>query len=144
MLTASVVNNFPISWFLGAATSSFVQTFKGEKMDYDRHLLNGIASVTEYDAIHALITHLVPCFDPSSNLVVACPPNKIDAIHDFFVKRGWTNLKKVPEENLFSAFTESEATEQATALPDKVAGHSMFLPGAFAAQFRCACPKCDR
>jgi hypothetical protein len=29
-------------------------------------------------------------------------------------------------------------------LPEKVAGMSMFLPGAFAAQFRCSCPKCDR
>ncbi|KAL7480138.1 hypothetical protein ACHAW6_005844 [Cyclotella cf. meneghiniana] len=127
---------------LSAATSSFVRTFKGEKMDYDRYLLSGIAAVTENDVIHALITYIVPCFDPSSNLIIACPPNKLDAIHEYFVGRGWTKLKKVPEENLFEAFVAEESKN--TALPEKVAGMSMFLPGAFAAQFRCSCPKCDR
>lgn len=126
----------------GAATSSFVRTFKGEKMDYDRYLLSGIAAVTENDVIHALITYIVPCFDPSSNLIIACPPNKLDAIHEYFVGRGWAKLKKVPEENLFEAFVAEESKN--TALPEKVAGMSMFLPGAFAAQFRCSCPKCDR
>jgi hypothetical protein len=114
-------------------------------MDYDRHLLSGIASVTADDVIHALITYLVPCFDPSSNLVVACPPNKLDAIHDFFVSRGWTYLKKVPEEKLFDAFVESDSEKkEKPVLPEKVAGMSMFLPGAFAAQFRCSCPRCDK
>jgi hypothetical protein len=113
-------------------------------MDYDRHMLAGIASVTETDVIHALITYLVPCFDPSSNLVIACPPNKLDAIHEYFVKKGWANLKKVPEESLFDAFTDSDTNKPAATLPEKVAGMSMFLPGAFAAQFRCSCPKCDR
>lgn len=111
-------------------------------MDYDRYLLSGIAAVTENDVIHALITYIVPCFDPSSNLIIACPPNKLDAIHEYFVGRGWTKLKKVPEENLFEAFVAEESKN--TALPEKVAGMSMFLPGAFAAQFRCSCPKCDR
>ncbi|KAL3776496.1 hypothetical protein HJC23_013239 [Cyclotella cryptica] len=130
---------------LSAATSSFVRTFKGEKMDYDRYLLSGIAAVTEDDVTHALITYLVPCFDPLSNLIIACPPNKLDAIHEYFVGRGWTKLKKVPEENLFEAFAGSVAEESKnTALPEKVAGMSMFLPGAFASQFRCTCPKCGR
>jgi hypothetical protein len=113
-------------------------------MDYDRHLLSGIASVTENDVIHALITYLVPCFDPSSNLVISCPPNKLDSIHEYFVNKGWVNLKKVSEENLFKAFAESDSDETKYVLPEKVAGMSMFLPGAFAAQFRCSCPRCDR
>lgn len=135
---------------LSAATSSFVRTFKGEKMDYDRHLLSRILEVSPNDVMHALITHLVPIFDPSSKLAIACPTNKLDAVYEYFTKRGWTNLKKVPEEKLFSAFVgntdEGEDTERESmsCLPEKVPGMSMFLPGAFAAQFRCACPKCDR
>lgn len=113
-------------------------------MDYDRHLLSGIAAVTENDVLHALIVYLVPFFDPSSKLVITCPPNKLDHIHEYFVKRGWTNLKQVPEENLFEAFANSDATckPAEAVLPEKVAGMSMFLPGAFAAQFKCACPRC--
>lgn len=114
-------------------------------MDYDQYLLSGISEVTENDVMHALVTYLVPIFDPSSKLVIACPTNKLDHIHNYFTKRGWTSLKKVPEEKLFSAFLdEDNAEEPETCLPEKVPGMSMFLPGAFAAQFRCACPKCDR
>ena len=111
--------------------------------NYDQYLLSGIASVTETDVIHALITYLVPCFDPSSNLVIACPPNKLDSIYDYFVSKGWSNLKKVPEEKLFDAFADLDS-DNVPALPDKVAGMSMLLPGAFAAQFRCSCPRCER
>lgn len=130
---------------LSAALSSFVRTFKGEKMDYDQYLLSRISEVTPDNVMHALVTHLVPIFDPSSKLAITCPTNKLDDVHDYFTKRGWTNLKKVPEEKLFTAFVGDEDAEKpAAALPDKVPGMSMFLPGAFAAQFRCACPKCDR
>jgi len=127
---------------LGAATSSFVRTFKGEKMDYDKHLLSRISNVTSDDAMHALVTHLVPIFDPQSILAVTCPAGKLDAVHEYFMKRGWTNLRKVPEECLFSSFIVEPQPE--TKLPDKIPGMSMFLPGAFASQFRCSCPKCDR
>mmetsp|Transcript_12678 Transcript_12678/g.26729 ORF Transcript_12678/g.26729 Transcript_12678/m.26729 type:complete len:1186 (+) Transcript_12678:92-3649(+) len=127
---------------LSAATSSFVRTFKGEKMDYDKHLLSRISNVTSDDAMHALVTHLVPIFDPQSILAVTCPAGKLDAVHEYFMKRGWTNLRKVPEECLFSSFIVEPQPE--TKLPDKIPGMSMFLPGAFASQFRCSCPKCDR
>ena len=113
-------------------------------MDYDRYLLGRISEVTSDDVMHALITHLVPIFDPSSKLAIACPTNKLDQVHEYFTKRGWANLKKVPEENLFTAFVDEESTTKSAPLPEKVPGMSMFLPGAFAAQFRCACPKCDR
>jgi len=124
--------------------SSFVRTFKGERMNYDQYLLSKISEVTADDVLHALITHLVPIFDPSSKLVVVCPSNKLDDVHSYFTKRGWTSLKKVPEENLFTAFSSDDGTKKpAVELPDKVAGMSMFLPGAFAAQFKCQCPRCD-
>ncbi len=133
---------------LGAATSSFVRTFKGEKMNYDRHILSQIADVTANDAMHAPVTHLVPIFDPSSTLAITCPTSKLDAVHEYFSKRGWTNLKKVPEEKLFSTFADEadavEGNEDVVSLPEKVPGMSMFLPGPFAAQFKCACPKCNR
>lgn len=89
---------------LSAATSSFVRTFKGEKMDYDKYLLACVAKVTSSDIMAAVVTHLVPIFDPRSKLVVACPTSKLDAIHDYFTTKGWSNLKKVPEEDLFTAF----------------------------------------
>jgi len=93
---------------LSAATSSFVRTFKGEKMDYDRHLLSSIAEVTAENVMHAVVTYLVPIFEPSSKLVIACPTNKLDSVHDYFTKRGWNNLKKVSEEKLFTAFVGGE------------------------------------
>ena len=111
-------------------------------MDYDRYLLSRISEVTSDDLIHALVAYLIPIFDPSSKLSIACPTNKLDQVHDYFTNRGWTNLKKVPEEQLFTAFTDEAETR--VHIPDKVPGMSMFLPGAFAAQFRCACPKCGR
>mmetsp|Transcript_27016 Transcript_27016/g.48746 ORF Transcript_27016/g.48746 Transcript_27016/m.48746 type:complete len:971 (+) Transcript_27016:401-3313(+) len=130
---------------LSAAMSSFVRTFKGEKMDYDRYLLSRLAEVTADDVLCIIKNHLVPIFDPSSKLAITCPTNKLDHVHDYFTKRGWTNLKKVPEEKLFTAFVGDEDSEKpAPALPEKVPGMSMFLPGAFAAQFRCSCPRCDR
>ncbi|KAL7526503.1 hypothetical protein ACHAXR_003322, partial [Thalassiosira sp. AJA248-18] len=136
--------NMPLERQRSAAMSSFVRTFKGEKMDYDRYLLSRISEVTADDVMHALITHLTRIFDPSSKLAITCPTNKLDDVHDYFTKRGWTNLKKVPEEKLFTAFAGDEDAEKPAPLPEKVPGMSMFLPGAFAAQFRCACPKCDR
>ena len=131
------------SSYRSAATGSFVRTFKGEKVDYDKHLLAEIQQVTAEGVVHALIKHLVRIFDPSSKLAVTCPPNKLDYIHDYFMKRGWTHLKKIPEEKLFTAFVGDEAVSDAV-MPEKVPGMSMNMPGAFAAQFRCACPKCDR
>lgn len=95
---------------LSAALSSFVRTFKGEKMDYDRHLLSRISEVSAEDVMHALIKHLVPIFDPSSKLAIACPTNKLDHVHDYFTKRGWTNLKKVPEDKLFTSFVGDEVS----------------------------------
>ncbi len=73
-------------------------------MDYDSYLLSQIQDVKVGDVMHALITHLVPIFDPKSKLAITCPTNKLDHVYDYFTKRGWTNLKKVPEENLFTAF----------------------------------------
>ena len=117
-------------------------------MNYDKHILSQIADVTANDAMHALVTHLVPIFNPSSTLAITCPTSKLDAVHEYFSKRGWTNLKKVPEEKLFSTFVDEadavEGNEDVASLPEKVPGMSMFLPGAFAAQFKCTCPKCDR
>ena len=96
------------SLYRSAATSSLVRTFKGEKMDYDRYLLSCISEVTADDVMNALVTHLVPIFDPSSKLVVACPTSKLDYIHDYFTRKGWSNLKKVQEEDLFTAFVAND------------------------------------
>lgn len=81
-------------------------------MNYDQYLLSSISDVTADDVLHALITHLVPIFDPSSaKLVVVIPSNKLDDVHSYFTKRGWTSLKKVPEEDLFTAFSSSDDTK---------------------------------
>ena len=94
--------------YRSAATSSFVRTFKGEKMDYDRYLLSCISEVTAEDVYECVVTHLVPIFDPSSKLAVACPKSKLDYVHDYFTKKGWSNLKKVQEEDLFTAFVAND------------------------------------
>jgi len=111
-------------------------------MDYDKYLLSKIREVSEEDVIHVIIKHLVQIFDPSSKLAITCPTNKLDSVHDYFVNRGWKNLKKVKEEELFTAFVAETKSDDEVCLPDKVPGMSMFLPGAFAAQFKCACPRC--
>lgn len=73
-------------------------------MDYDKYLLSKIREVSEEDVIHVIIEYLVQIFDPSSMLAITCPTNKLDSVHDYFIKRGWKNLKKVAEEELFTAF----------------------------------------
>jgi len=137
---------------LGAAYSSFVRIFQGEKMDYDRHLLESIARVTQADAMQALVKYLVPIFDPKTSKVVAtCPTNKLDSVHEYFAGRGWKGLLKVAEEDLFTTFNNTEGdgssggeSKPKVSLPEKVPGMSMHLPGAFAMAFQCSCPRCDR
>lgn len=94
--------------FRSAATSSFVRTFKGEKMDYDRYILSCISEVTADDVLNVVVSLLVPIFGPSSKLAVACPTSKLDYVHDYFKQKGWSNLKKVSEEDLFTAFVASD------------------------------------
>jgi hypothetical protein len=77
-------------------------------MDYDRYLLSCISEVTADNVMNALVTHLVPIFDPSSKLVVACPTSKLDGIHDYFTRKGWSNLKKVQEEEMSTAFVSND------------------------------------
>jgi hypothetical protein len=77
-------------------------------MDYDRYLLSCISEVTADDVMNAVVTHLVPIFDPSSKLVVTCSTSKLDIIHDYFTRKGWSNLKKVQEEDLFTAFVAND------------------------------------
>jgi len=93
---------------LSAAMGSFVRTFKGEKMNYDQYLLSRITEVSADDVLCIIKNRLVPIFDSSSKLAIACPPNKLDNVHDYFKNRGWTNLKKVPEEKLFTTFVSEE------------------------------------
>ena len=83
---------------------------------------------------------------PFSNLVVSCPTNKADDISKYFKERGWSSVEVVPEDKLFNTFSAKDDTEtdKTKEIPDQVAGVSMFMPGAFAAQFKCACPKCGR
>jgi len=96
---------------LTAASKSFVRTFKGEKMDYDHHLLSLISKVTTENVMHAVVTYLVPIFEPSSKLAIACPNNKLDSVHNYFMERGWSNLKKLSEDKLFTAFVSDEENE---------------------------------
>ena len=114
-------------------------------MDSDKYLLSHIQEVSEDDVVHVIIKHLVQIFDPSSKLAITCPTNKLDSVHDYFLKRGWKNLKKVTEEDLFTAFVDTDGEvclPEKVPVPEKVPGMSMFMPGAFAAQFKCACPRC--
>ena len=116
-------------------------------MDYDQYLLSSLVEVSADDVLCVIKNKLVPIFDSKSKLSIACPSNKLDPVYDYFTKRGWTNLMKVPEEKLFSAFLDDGEgnTDHAQVISaEKTPGMSMFLPGAFAAQFRCACPRCDR
>ena len=141
---------------LNAAMNSWVGNYCGKQVDYDQWMLSQIDKVSKENALHALITYLVPIFDAKSNLSVACPTNKADEICDYFKNRGWgANAKIIPENKLSAAFASSPGTDDKKEegdegeekkkeknLPDQVSGISMFMPGAFAAQFKCQCPKC--
>lgn len=93
-----------VSTKLSAAMSLFIRGFMEKKMDYDQYLLSRITEVTADDVLRAINDHLVPIFAPSSKLAIACPTNKLDDVHSYFVNNGWANLKKVPEDGLFTAF----------------------------------------
>mmetsp|Transcript_3402 Transcript_3402/g.4919 ORF Transcript_3402/g.4919 Transcript_3402/m.4919 type:complete len:543 (+) Transcript_3402:1-1629(+) len=136
-----------VSTKLSAATDAWVGSYLGEKVDYNQWLLSKIAEVTTDDAMHALVTYLIPLFDPKSNLSVACPTNKAEEISEYFAQRGWTDVKNISEDKLCDSFVheqESKGDDAKICLPTTVNGVSMFMPGAFAAQFQCGCPKCGR
>ena len=130
---------------LSAAMNAWVNNYDGKQVDYDQWLLSKIALVEEQDVMHALITYLVPIFDPKSNLAITTPTNKAEDIGKYFEQRGWSKVEIVAEDKLSTYFAGDEpndGSKENTSLPDYVAGVSMFEPGAFAAQFKCLCPKC--
>lgn len=106
-----------------------------------------IPQVTAEDVLHALKRYIVPLFDPLANVSVACPANKRDQISSYLTDRG-CNVLPVPEEKLIGTFGGRLGAEAAAAnggsvaAPERVKGSSKFLPGAFAKQFVCGCPRC--
>jgi len=135
-----------VSTKLSAATDAWVGNYLGKQVDYDQWLLSKVAEVTIDDAMHSIINYLLPIFDPKSNIAVSCPTNKVEEISKYFTERGWVDVKTIPEEKLCKTFSNEQAKDDngSRALPDNVAGVSMFMPGAFAAQFQCGCAKCGR
>lgn len=97
--------------------------------------------------LHALKRYIVPLFDPLANISVSCPTNKRDQISRYLTDRG-CNVLSVPEEKLIGTFGGRLGAEAAVKAggsvpaPERVVGASKFLPGAFAKQFQCGCPKC--
>jgi len=74
-------------------------------MDYDKFMLSEIQNVSEAAVLDAIKLYLVPIFKADkTQLAIACPASKIDKNVDFFTTRGW-EMKRVAEENLFTAFT---------------------------------------
>ena len=55
---------------------------QGRGVDYGAWLLKGVDAVTVADALHALKKYIVPLFDPSANIAVTCPTNKLDECCD--------------------------------------------------------------
>merc|ERR1711957_196140 len=148
-----------VSTKLSAAIDAFAGNYERtrKQVDYDQWLLRNIGHVTVEDALHALVTYLIPLFESTSNLAVTCPSNKLEEIGEFFRSRGWDDVQLVPEDKLCKAFahgsgsTEKQegdndgntANTEKNQLPETISGASMFLPGAFATKFKCACPRCD-
>ena len=134
-----------VSTRLGAAFNSWASGYESKAVDYDQWLLAGIGKLTADEVLHALVKYLIPLFDPQSNLAVSCPTGKIDEISDFFSDRGWTDVKRIPEDKLCDVFvTKVDQLNGGNAPKITDISCSMSLPGAFAAQFKCACPRCDR
>eukprot|EP00966_Prymnesium_polylepis_P000326 7460-Prymnesium_polylepis.1 len=131
---------------LSAAASAWESTYQGRGVDYGRWLLSEVDKVTVADALHALKCYIVPLFDPSANLAASCPTNKLDAACDGLEAALGVPVRKLKEEELYSAFSELPAADISAPPPPKVARKGPAGRGAFAfaKQFKCECPKCER
>ena len=137
---------------LSAAAAAWQNGYEGKGVDYGKWLLAQVDGVTPADALHALKKYIVPLFDQAANVAATCPTNKLDADADGLRDALGVPVRKLVEEQLYSAFDAPEAIVEATngaRSTDAPKGPTVGLPhprGAaafsFAKQFKCECPKC--
>eukprot|EP00966_Prymnesium_polylepis_P081580 1889712-Prymnesium_polylepis.1 len=127
---------------LAAALGAWSGSYDGKQVDYDRWLLKEIDGVGADDVLHALKVYVLPLFDAgSSNLVVTCPTNKLDAVGDGLEEERGAIVRRLTEEGLHAAFSGDEASKPAK-VPNGTGKAPRTMPFAFAKQFKCECPKC--
>ena len=126
---------------LGAAAVAWESCYEGKGVDYGKWLLSQVDLVTPADALHALKRYIVPLFDPSANLAATCPTNKLDSDAEGLEGALGVHVRKLTEENLYTAFEPPSAPQRTMPLPRAgKGGHGAF---SFAKQFKCECPKCE-
>jgi len=147
-VTYSIISS--TSTRLSAAASAWESSYEGKGVDYGKWLLTQVGAVSIADVLHAVKKYIVPLFDASANLAAVCPTNKLDAgAHGLEAALG-ISVRKLQEENLYSAFdtaAETAAAVTTTTVPAPVpASVPVVKPGggafSFAKQFKCECPKC--
>mgnify|MGYP002027193863 CR=1 FL=1 len=124
---------------LDAASAAWECGFHEKGVDYTRWLLAQVAAVTVDDVLHALRKYIVALFDPIANVVFTCPTSKQASICAALAERG-AEVRAIAEDGLCAHFGGSEAVIPTAPPP----GASRLLPGDFASQFKCGCPKCVR
>lgn len=136
---------------LSAAATAFDNQYGGKGVDYSKWLLEQLDHVTAADALHALKKYIVPLFDASANVAATCPVNKIDADADGLREQLGVPVRKLLEENLFTAFdpvpeaAEEVASAQVVAsAPAKKVKRGGAAAFSFAKNYKCECPKCEQ
>jgi len=136
---------------LSAAAAAWESQYMGKGVDYGKWLLTEVDQVEVSDALHALKKYIVPLFDASANLAATCPPAKLDVACDGLEAALGVPVRRLTEEQLFSAFDPpaDESTKDGVAAKEAV-GPTQSIPTSkkaatafsFAKQFKCECPKC--
>jgi len=131
---------------LSTAASAWESSYHEKGVDYGKWLLSQVDKVTIDDVLHALRRYIVPLFDGScTNVAATCPQNKLDELCDAMGNHLGIDVRKLHEEELFTAFAgDKKAAAEASAaadvhVPAKKKGTAAF---GFAKQFKCECPKC--
>ena len=131
---------------LSAAAAAWQNGYEGKGVDYGKWLLTQVDTVTPADALHALKKYIVPLFDEAANVAATCPTNKLDADADGLREALGVPVRKLVEDQLYSAFDAPGAVRgandglHAPKGPAPKRGAGAF---SFAKQFKCECPKCE-
>jgi hypothetical protein len=129
-----------------AAASAWSSAYDGRRADHARWLLEQIETVTPEQALHALRAYIVPLFDGMASVIsVATTTSKLSAVADGLTEeRGGEVVSYAGEEAVLkSVRADTDNAAELAAITTTVTKKSS-VAFAFAKQFKCECPKCER
>jgi len=130
---------------LSTAASAWESSYHEKGVDYGKWLLSQVDKVTVDDVLHAMKRYIVPLFDGScTNVAATCPQNKLDELCEAMSNNLGVEVRKLQEDELFTAFASDEKAmaEASAAAKVHVPAKRSVAAFGFAKQFKCECPKC--